>query len=197
MANKNKRKEVVGVLAGVLFTACLLVGIVILSCHVRIRNYAKELVYDDTEQIPENKVGLLLGTTPMLKNGRSNLYFDYRIEAAAELYKSEKIKYILISGDNRRRNYNEPEEMKKALLMYHIPDSVIVLDYAGLRTLDSVVRAREISGKIVSPLFLNDSIMNGLCSWLVSMGFRLSVSMHAMWIPMPDSRHVSASCWRG
>ena len=106
MANKNKRKEVVGVLAGVLFTACLLVGIVILSCHVRIRNYAKELVYDDTEQISENKVGLLLGTTPMLKNGRSNRYFDYRIEADAELYKSRNIKYILISGDNRRQNYN-------------------------------------------------------------------------------------------
>lgn len=160
MANKSKRKEVVGVLAGVLFTACLLVGIVILSCHVRIRNYAKELVYDDTEQIPENKVGLLLGTTPMLKNGRSNLYFDYRIEAAAELYKSGKIKYILISGDNRRRNYNEPEEMKKALLMYHIPDSIIVLDYAGLRTLDSVLRAREIFGQdrftVISQRFHNE-----------------------------------------
>lgn len=80
--------------------------------------------------------------------------------------------------------------------MYHIPDSVIVLDYAGLRTLDSVVRAREIFGQdrftVISQRFHNERAL-----FLAGKGFRLSVSMHAMWIPMPDSRHVSASCWRG
>lgn len=156
----NRKRKGAILFSVILFTACLLVGIVILACNIRIVNYAKGAVYDDTRLLPENKVGLLLGTSPMLENGRNNLYFDYRIEAAAELYKSGKIKYILVSGDNRRLDYNEPEEMRKSLLMLQIPDSVIVLDYAGLRTLDSVVRAKKIFGQdrftVISQHFHNE-----------------------------------------
>ena len=160
MESKKKKRKIVILFAIVSIAICLMVGIVILSCNIRIVNYAKADVYDDTEQIPENKVGLLLGTSPLLKNGRNNLYFDYRIDAAVELYNSGKIKYILISGDNRRHTYNEPEEMKKSLMERDVPDSVIFLDYAGLRTLDSVVRARDIFGQerftVISQRFHNE-----------------------------------------
>lgn len=87
-----------------------------------------------------------MGTSPKLKNGKNNLYFDYRIKAATELYSAGKIKYILVSGDNRRNDYNEPEEMKQALIATGIPEQQIILDYAGLRTLDSVIRAHLIFG---------------------------------------------------
>lgn len=87
-----------------------------------------------------------MGTSPKLKNGKNNLYFDYRIKAATELYNAGKIKYILVSGDNRRNDYNEPEEMKQALIATGIPEQQIILDYAGLRTLDSVIRAHLIFG---------------------------------------------------
>lgn len=110
--------------------------------------------------IPRNDVGLLLGTSPKLKNGNNNLYFDYRILAATVLYKSGKIKYILISGDNRKKDYNEPEEMKNALIQKGVPESAIYLDYAGFRTLDSVVRAKEVFGQsrltIISQRFHNE-----------------------------------------
>ncbi len=59
-----------------------------------------------------------------MKNGNNNLYFDYRILATVELYKAGKIKYILISGDNRKEDYNEPEEMKKALMQKGIPEKI-------------------------------------------------------------------------
>ena len=102
----------------------------------------------------------MLGTSPKLKNGNNNLYFDYRILAAVELYKAGKIKYILISGDNRREDYNEPEEMKKALMQKGIPEKFIYLDYAGFRTLDSVIRAKEVFGQnqltIISQRFHNE-----------------------------------------
>lgn len=141
-------------------TAYFLIGFLILFCNIRIKNYAKPLVYNDTRKIPENKVGLLLGTAPILKSGRNNLYFDYRIEAAAELYKSGKIKYILISGDNRRLDYNEPLEMRKSLIKLKVPKSAIIHDYAGLRTLDSVVRAKRIFGlnrfTVISQRFHNE-----------------------------------------
>lgn len=156
MKNKNRNKKIVLLLLAIPVAACC----VILFCHIRIGNYAKAYVYDDTELIPKNEVGLLLGTSPVLKSRRANLYFDYRIDAATQLYRAGKIKYILISGDNRRNNYNEPEEMKKALLGQHVPDSVIFMDYAGLRTLDSVVRARKIFGQkrftVISQRFHNE-----------------------------------------
>ena len=82
------------------------------------------------------------------------------IDAAVELYKAGKINYILISGDNRKEEYNEPEEMKKALMQKGVPEKSIYLDYAGFRTLDSVVRAKEVFGQtrltIISQRFHNE-----------------------------------------
>lgn len=137
----------------------VLLGI-ILVCNRIIVDSAEGQTYNDTAQIPVNRVGVLLGTSPKLRNGQPNLYFRYRIEAAAALYRSHKISHILVSGDNRKNNYNEPVEMRKALIREGIPDSVIVLDYAGIRTLDSVVRAKKVFGQdsitIISQQFHNE-----------------------------------------
>lgn len=138
----------------------LLCIVSIITCNKIIINHTAANLYSDTENIPYNKVGLLLGTSPTLKNGNNNLYFDYRIAAAVKLYNAEKIKYILISGDNRKEHYNEPEEMKKALMAQGIPQNAIYMDYAGFRTLDSVIRAKEIFGQnkltIISQPFHNE-----------------------------------------
>ncbi|WP_333697345.1 SanA/YdcF family protein [Bacteroides congonensis] len=132
----------------------------LIVCNQTIKKHTAAQIYNEVITIPQNKVGLLLGTSPKLKNGNNNLYFDYRILAAVELYKAGKIKYILISGDNRREDYNEPEEMKKALMQKGIPEKFIYLDYAGFRTLDSVVRAKEVFGQnqltIISQRFHNE-----------------------------------------
>jgi SanA protein len=103
--------------------------------------------YKDVANIPFNKVGLLLGTSKLLSNGRPNQYFVYRINAAAELYKAKKIKAIVISGDNGHKDYNEPEDMKQELIKQGIPETQIYLDYAGFRTLDSVIRMNRIFGQ--------------------------------------------------
>ena len=121
----------------------ILCVISIVVCNRTIKKHTVSKLYTEVNTIPSNNVGLLLGTSPKLKNGNNNLYFDYRILATVELYKAGKIKYILISGDNRKEDYNEPEEMKKALIQKGIPEKFIYLDYAGFRTLDSVVRAKE------------------------------------------------------
>ena len=103
---------------------------------------------------------MLLGTSPVLADGRSNLYFTHRIRAAAELYRAGKVRYIIASGDNRKHGYNEPEAMKAALIAQGIPAERIIPDYAGIRTLDSVLRARSIFGQpsyiIVSQKFHNE-----------------------------------------
>lgn len=101
-------------------------------------------IYTDVNKIPPNDIGLLLGTRWILGNGRENLYFRYRINATHELYRQGKIKHIIISGDNHVHSYNEPEDMKTALMELGIPEEKITLDFAGFRTLDSIVRCKKV-----------------------------------------------------
>lgn len=104
-------------------------------------------VFSDIEKLPDNSVALVLGTSSKTVSGHVNPYFLTRMETAAELYKQGKIDHLILSGDNRSMYYNEPVEMRKALIKLGIPSSAITLDYAGLRTLDSVVRCKEIFGQ--------------------------------------------------
>lgn len=142
-----------------LFGLILLLGTILLCNRIIIHN-TESCLYDQVETIPENRVGVLLGTSPKLRGGRPNLYFNYRITAAVELFQAGKISRILVSGDNRCMNYNEPVEMRKALIAHGIPDSVIVMDFAGIRTLDSVIRAKKVFGQdrftIISQRFHNE-----------------------------------------
>lgn len=112
-----------------------------------IQHISQSRVYEDVSEIPENYVAIVLGTSRYNSFGNENPYFHYRIEAAAELFHAKKCQYILVSGDNRRHTYNEPLMMKKALMKKGIPEERIILDYAGFRTLDSMVRSKKIFGQ--------------------------------------------------
>lgn len=101
-------------------------------------------VYNSIEEVPERKIGLVLGCSKFLSNGRKNLYFQQRIDAAKELYFSDKVKFLLVSGDNSTKYYDEPTTMKKDLIALGVPGNKIYCDYAGLSTLDSVVRTKEV-----------------------------------------------------
>ena len=106
---------------------------------------ARGLIHDEVGEVPKCKVAVVFGTTYRV-DGNENPYFRYRIEAAEKLWKAGKVETLIVSGDNRTPYYNEPEKMRQALLARGIPDERIVLDPAGLRTLDSVVRAKKIYG---------------------------------------------------
>lgn len=132
----------------------------VLSIDYYISKQTSEKIYTQVNKIPPNKVGLLLGTSKYLSSGHINLYYKYRIEAVTKLYRSGKIKFILISGDNGSKSYNEPELMKQDLVENNIPEANIFLDYAGFRTLDSVLRAQKIFGQntftVISQEFHNE-----------------------------------------
>ncbi|MGS7193197.1 SanA/YdcF family protein [Enterobacter cloacae subsp. dissolvens] len=119
----------------------------------RVGKTTNDLVWQTVDRIPFNSVGVVPGTRP------GGTFFRNRISAAAELYQAGKVKWLIVSGDNRRVGYNEPQEMKKALVEKGIPESAIYCDYAGFTTLDTVVRAREVFGQtsitIVSQKFQN------------------------------------------
>jgi len=101
---------------------------------------------------------LVLGC-PRQVSGVPNQFFKNRIDAAAELFQHHKIDYLIVSGDNHVQGYDEPTDMKNALLDKGVPVDRIYLDYAGFRTLDSVVRAKEIFGQtsitVISQRFHN------------------------------------------
>ena len=131
----------------------------ILWANSTINKQTTDKIYTETDLIPENNVGLLLGTSKFLRNGSLNQYFENRISATVQLYKSGKIKNIVISGDNSKKDYNEPEDMKNELIKHGIPENRIYLDFAGFRTYDSVFRMKEIFGQdkftIISQEFHN------------------------------------------
>lgn len=132
----------------------------ILLSNYLIEKNAVNKIFSNVSNIKKNKVGLVLGTAKMLQNGYINLYYTYRLNAAIKLFKSGKIEYIVISGDNSTKTYDEPTDFKNDLIKAGIPENKIFLDYAGFRTLDSVVRIKEIFGQdtvtIISQKFHNE-----------------------------------------
>lgn len=107
----------------------------------------QDQVFLDYQQLPDSGVALVLGTSHRMADGSPNPFFHNRMLTASGLYKEGKIKVFILSGDNRTRYYNEPLEMQKALMKLGVPQNSITLDYAGLRTLDSIVRCKEIFGQ--------------------------------------------------
>jgi SanA protein len=95
---------------------------------------------------PVRDIALVLGASPTLSDGRVNLHFASRIDAAASLYHAGKVRHLLVSGDNGHASYNEPHAMRDALIARGVPAEAITCDYAGFRTLDSVIRAHRIFG---------------------------------------------------
>jgi len=121
-------------------------------------------LFNDPERLPEDGVMLVFGCDDRI-DGRENLYFRYRIDAAAEVWKAGKARCVIVSGDNRTKYYNEPERMRRALIDKGVPADKIICDYAGLRTLDSVVRAKEIFG-VEEVVFISQQFQNERAAYL-------------------------------
>ena len=138
--------------------AILTIGVI--CCNRAVIKTAEDKMYDDVLVIPYNRVGVLLGTSPKGRSGKPNVFYIRRVEACVALYKAGKIDRILVSGDNSRTTYDEPTCIKEDLIAAGVPDSVIYLDYAGFRTYDSMVRAKEVFGlssfTIISQPFHNE-----------------------------------------
>ena len=130
------------------------------GCYFIIEFSTADRIYKEVENIPQNKVGLVLGTARHQIGGGINPYYQSRIDATIELFRAGKISYVLVSGDNGSVYYNEPNTIKKDLMERGIPEKRIFLDYAGFRTLDSMVRAKIIFGldsvTVISQEFHNE-----------------------------------------
>jgi len=111
--------------------------------RVIVRARAARRIYADVSAVPPAPVALVLGAG-LTRDGMPTLALYDRVATAVDLYKAGKVQKLLMSGDNRFVNYNEPEAMRKLAVQLGVPNDDIVLDYAGRRTYDSCYRAKEI-----------------------------------------------------
>lgn len=146
----------------ILFLSSIFLALVVLviHCNYQVVSTSRGRTYDNIEELPYNRVGVVLGTSKYIVGGGLNRYYENRMRAARDSYFSGKVDYLLVSGDNALVEYNEPMRMKKSLVKLGVPQEKIYLDYAGFRTLDSIVRAREVFGlekfTVISQKFHNE-----------------------------------------
>lgn len=145
MSNVSRKARVRGAFA--LVKWLVLVGLLgVGGSNCWILESSRRRIYTDATVIPANDVGLVLGTSSSTRGGFANPFFAGRIAAAAELYHAGKVRHLVLSGDNRFVGYDEPEEMKQALFAKNVPASILTVDDAGFRTLDSMARAKSVFG---------------------------------------------------
>jgi len=126
-----------------IFLLCI-VGILTLYSIDRYIVKVGSNMYSSTKEVPQKKAALLLGTAKYMRGGGKNYFYTYRIRAAVALWKAGKVKAIVVSGDNGTKYYDETTTMYDDLVKSGVPERYISKDYAGFRTLDSVVRAEAI-----------------------------------------------------
>lgn len=122
------------------------VVLVVLLSNRWVINSTDAYVFKNWALLPFNDVGLVLGTSKYLESGKPSPEFRGRIEAAAELYQNGKVRHLIVSGANPDATYNEPRRMYQELVKLGVPESAITMDFAGFRTLDSIVRAQAVFG---------------------------------------------------
>ena len=119
----------------------LVAVVLLLANYVFVSGFSSAMIYDDLKRIPPKRAALLLGTSKYIAKGKINYFYRYRIDAAVALWKAGKVRAIVVSGDNGTRYYNETRAMYRDLIKAGVPARYIARDYAGFRTLDSIVRA--------------------------------------------------------
>jgi SanA protein len=131
----------------IIFWTIGLGALFLIVCNLWVVGTTSGKVYETQQKLPDHRMALVLGTSHRTIAGAPNPYFEKRMETAAALFKSGKVDHFILSGDNRTRYYNEPNEMRKSLVKKGVPPNAITLDYAGLRTLDSIIRCKQIFGQ--------------------------------------------------
>ena len=195
------RTNCLRLLAGFLLAALLVVGWIVGADRV-CQRAAKGRIFRSVEDVPKNDVALVLGTAKKTPKGSANLHFNQRIDAAVALYRSGKVRHLLVSGDNHIAGYDEPTDMSDALIAAGVPTNAITCDYAGFRTLDSVVRAKQVFG-LTRCTIVSEEFHCPRALWIArrhgldAVAFAAPDLKSARWTLRVKSREYLARAWCG
>ena len=124
----------------------VILAIIVALCNISVDRNAEGRTFSDINDVPTMQTALLLGTNPKTRDGkRPSSFYLARINATAELYKHGKFRQLIISGD-RREGYDEPQTMRHDLIERGVPDSIIMMDGQGYRTLLSLKNSKQYFG---------------------------------------------------
>lgn len=144
--SKNRASSLGVALCRWTMTASGCVFLALMAANAWVVSATRGSIVENMASLGVYDVGVVLGTSPYTRSGNPNLLFSHRMRAAADLYASGRVRHLLVSGANPDQTYNEPRKMYQSLRRLGVPDSAITFDFAGFRTLDSIVRARRIFG---------------------------------------------------
>lgn len=147
-----------------MFLAALLAGLAVLLPRVYTSAAYGDRLHTAAGDVPAARVAVVFGAG-LRRDGQASPVLRERVAAAADLYHAGKVSRLLLSGDNRVENYNEPAAMRQAALASGVPPEHLVLDYAGRSTYDTCYRAQAIFG-------LDEAV-------LVTQGFHLPRALYA------------------
>lgn len=131
----------------VLPVLCVAALLMLWLCDRYVALSTGDLVYGDLSRLPSRDTALVLGTARHDVVRGMNPFYTARLAATARLFHGGKVRAVIVSGDNRTKAYNEPKMMRRDLIAHGVPAEFVTMDFAGFRTLDSVVRAREVFGQ--------------------------------------------------
>lgn len=127
-----------------IFALCTFVILFVFILYWYMSFSSKNHIYTEIKDVPKKEAAVLLGTSKYISKGHKNYFYIYRIRAAADLWKKGKVKAIVVSGNNESKYYNEPKQMREDLIKAGVPEKYITADNSGFRTLDSIIRAKEV-----------------------------------------------------
>jgi len=160
-----------------LLPPALLLTASVLTINLWMTLRSRDRIHTSAAAVPVTGVALVLGTGKTTLHGRPNIHFRVRMDAAAALYHSGRVRHFLVSGDNSKPDYNEPEDMKQALIARGVPAAAVTCDYAGFRTLDSIVRARQIFG-VTRCVIVSDDFHLARALWLADLHGITATAFH-------------------
>ena len=128
-------------------TALVVTSLLAAMANQVMASWGKVYATDDVRELPQVDVALVLGTLPYDPPGQLNPWLSRRLGAAVELWQSGKVRYLIVSGNRESDSYDEPTVMRDLLVARGVPADVIYRDFAGLRTVTSIARARDIYGQ--------------------------------------------------
>lgn len=160
---------------------------------------AQGRIFRSVQAAPTNDVALILGTGKTTRQGRPNLHFSQRMTAAAVLYRTGKVRHLLVSGDNHTQGYDEATDMRDALISAGVPTNAITCDFAGFRTLDSVVRASSVFG-LTNFTIVSEAFHCPRAVWIARRHGLNAVAfaapdLNARWSARVKAREVLARAW--
>ena len=128
-----------------LLGALLLLAVLLwVAGNLWVLSHSAPYIQSNVAHCQSQRIGVVFGTSSWTRTGVRNPHFNARMDTAARLIHSGRVRHLLLSGDNRTRAYNEPRAMWHDLNKRGVAPEQLTMDFAGFSTFDTLARAQDV-----------------------------------------------------